>query len=339
MTLIADSFRSLVAQTSSEGGHRAALPASEASAAAAPDFALESSAQRPETPMPGQLRDYADLDVSFDRNTATVWHSMRPRQRPSFTLDLLQALRHAREDVERLCGTDPEAVRYVVTGSDVPGVFNLGGDLLYFAELIRAGAKEELRAYAHACIDVKFGPDTPMVAPYVSISLVQGDALGGGFERALADDVLIAEKGVKFGLPEVLFGLFPGMGAFSYLSRKVGEAMAERMILSGRIYTAEELYDMGLVTKLAEPGQGHAAVKEFIHREQRSYRARAALSRIRQRVEPVTREELIDITDTWVDTAMTLGESELRKMQRLATAQDRRLQQGRDAGGHGVAAE
>lgn len=276
-----------------------------------------------------EVHDYPDLEVSHDREAGVVWQWMRPRGRASFTLDLLHALRGAREQVEALCAEQPGAVRYAVTGSRVPGVFNLGGDLPHFAELIRNGDREALRAYAHACIDVKFGPDTPLVAPYLSISLVQGDALGGGFERALADDVIVAERGTKFGLPEVMFGLFPGMGAYSYLSRKLGDAMAERMILSGRIYSAEDLHEMGLVTILAEPGEGEAAVKTFVEREQRTFRARRALSSIRQRVQPVTRAELIDITDAWVDAAMTLGTGELRKMERLANAQTRRL---RDAG-------
>jgi DSF synthase len=157
--------------------------------------------------------------------------------------------------------------------------------------------------------------------------LVQGDALGGGFECALADDVIIAERGAKFGLPEVLFGLFPGMGAYSFLSRKIGDALAERMMVSGHVYTAEDLYDLGLVTMLADPGNGEAAVHTFIKSDQRAFRARTALSRIRQQVEPVTRKELLDITDTWVEAALTLSEGDLKKMRRLASAQDRRLAQ------------
>jgi DSF synthase len=276
---------------------------------------------------PETLDSHPDLEVSFDADSGVLWQWQRPRRRPSFTFDLLEAMRSTRAGIDRIVARDPDAISYVVTGSRVPGVFNLGGDLPHFADLIRRGARDELRSYAHACIDVKFGPDTPMVAPYVSISLVQGDALGGGFERALADDVIVAEKGAKFGLPEVLFGLFPGMGAYSYLSRKLGGQQAENMILSGRIYSAEELHDMGLVAMLAEPGEGRHAVAEFIKREQRTFKARTALAKIRQRTNPLTREELIDITDTWVDTALTLGPGELRKMERLAAAQNRRWQQ------------
>lgn len=272
------------------------------------------------------IQGFPDLEITCNEERGIYWQWMRPQRRPSYTMELLVAMRESLAQAQKLIRAEPGSLRYLVTGSRVPGVFNLGGDLPHFARLIENGDRETLRAYAHACIAVQYGRATNMGEPYVSISLVQGDALGGGFECALADDVIIAERGVKFGLPEVLFGLFPGMGAYSFLSRRLGDAAAERMILSGKVYTAEELYDMGLVSMLAEPGEGEAAVLEFIQRDQRCFRARTALSDIRRNVGPVTWEELIAITDKWVDTALTLGPTELRKMLRLASAQDRRWQ-------------
>lgn len=273
---------------------------------------------------PLDIRDYPEVDTAYDSERGIYWQWMRPRRRPAYTMELMADAKKSQAQARALSAAGRGGLRYVVTASRVPGVFNLGGDLPHFAELIRAGDRDGLRAYARACIDVQYARATNMGERYVSISLVQGDALGGGFECALADDMIIAEKGAKFGLPEVLFGLFPGMGAYSFLSRRIGGAAAERMILSGRIYSAEELYEMGLVTMLAEPGQGESAVLEFVRRDQRSFRARAALSRIRQRVEPVTWAELSDIAETWVEAALTLGPAELRKMARLAAAQDRR---------------
>lgn len=317
-------YRSLMAALASAGRTRssqARMAKPDTAASIAPPDATEQFS------VADLLRSYPDLDVSFDAERGIYWQWMQPQRRPSYTMELLTAMRNSLDQVCSLSTRFTGTVRYVITGSRVPGVFNLGGDLPHFAALIEAGDRETLRRYAHACIDVQFARATNMSQPYVSISLVQGDALGGGFECALADDLIIAEKGAKFGLPEVLFGLFPGMGAFSFLSRRLGDAMAEKMILSGRIYTAEELHEMGLVAALAEPGEGEMAVLDFIQRDRRNFRARTALSRIRQRVEPITREELIDVTDTWVDTALTLGPAELRKMRRLASAQDRRWQQ------------
>ena len=52
---------------------------------------------------------------------------------------------------------------------------------------------------------------------------MQGECLGGGFEAALSSDVIVAEKSARFGFPEILFNLFPGMGAYSFLERKIGQ--------------------------------------------------------------------------------------------------------------------
>ena len=64
---------------------------------------------------------------------------------------------------------------------------------------------------------------------------------GGGFEHALTNDVIIAERGSRMGLPEVLFNMFPGMGAYSFLDRKIGQKLAEEVISSGKVYSAEEM--------------------------------------------------------------------------------------------------
>jgi DSF synthase len=270
------------------------------------------------------VASFPDLDVRFEREAGIYWQMMQPRGRPSYTMGLLGAMKRSLEQAQAICRSGNARLNYLVTGSRLPGIYNLGGDLPHFATLIERGDRETLRRYAHACIDVQYLRAAKAHQPYVAISLVQGDALGGGFECALADDVIIAERGTKFGLPEVLFGLFPGMGAYSFLSRKIGDALAERMMVSGKVYTAEDLHEIGLVAMLAEPGEGEAAVRRFIKADQRAFRARTALSRIRQRVEPVTRRELLEITDTWVDAALTLDSGDLRKMRRLAAAQDRR---------------
>ena len=106
---------------------------------------------------------------------------------------------------------------------------------------------------------------------------MQGDALGGGFETALSSDILIAEQGTKMGFPEILFNLFPGMGAYALLSRKLDAKRAERIILSGKLYSAEELYDMGLVDVLVAPNAGEAAVQEYVKREERARNGYQAL--------------------------------------------------------------
>ncbi len=157
----------------------------------------------------------------------------------------------------------------------------------------------------------------------MTIALLQGDALGGGFESALSCDVLIAERQAKFGLPEVLFNLYPGMGAYSFLSRRVGMLKAEEIILGGKTYTAEEMLALGGIDMVVDQGEGERAVRDYIARNRSRQLALQAVYKVRRRVNPVSLEELNDITDLWVDTALRLSDQDLRRMCRIAAAQDR----------------
>ena len=86
--------------------------------------------------------------------------------------------------------------------------------------------------------------------PMPTIAAVRGFALGGGCELALACDLRICEQGAKFGQPEVALGIIPGAGATYRLPRVVGHALAKELILTGRIFAADEALAMGLVSKV-----------------------------------------------------------------------------------------
>jgi len=273
-------------------------------------------------------QSYRELRIEFEPADGILWSFMDPRDRPCVTSVMVREGRDFQASVKTLFRDlgprQVKPVRYMVWGSRHPGVFNLGGDLKLFASLIRERDRENLLDYAITCIDVVYNNIVSLDLPIITVSLVEGDALGGGFEKALSTNVLIAERGTKFGLPEVLFNLFPGMGAYSLLARRIGDAQARRMVLSGRVYTAEALYDMGLIDLLVEPGQGRQAVYDYVGRHSRRHPAERAIFQASRRVNPVTYDELKDVAVMWVDTALELSESDLRKMERLAAAQERR---------------
>jgi len=202
-------------------------------------------------------------------------------------------------------------------------VFNLGGDLDLFCRLIRAQDRAALLGYARQCVEVASGFYNHADDIH-SIALIQGDALGGGFEAALCCQTIVAESGVGMGFPEVLFDLFPGMGAYSFLRRRISASLAERMMLDGNVYSTDELHRLGIVDVLVPKGQGEAAVRDVIARQQRISHARIAMTQVKAACDPVTTEELTTVTDIWVDTALKLGEKSLRTMERLVRAQVRR---------------
>jgi len=273
---------------------------------------------------------FKELDLGVSAHDEAIWCHMRPDGPPSFTPTLLYELISLRRLLQRLfAGLRPgesAPVKYFVGGSHIPGIYNLGGDLNFFIRSIRSRDVDALRSYARDCVDVAYHMTMGFHLPVVTIALVQGDALGGGFEGALSFNVLIAEKRAKFGLPEILFNLFPGMGAFSFLSRKLDVTRAHKMILSGRVFSASELYDMGLVDILAEDGRGEEAVREYIAQNRRHHAVHRCVREVGMRVNPLSIEEMRDVTDIWAEHALRLQETDLRNMERLAAAQLRRVE-------------
>lgn len=281
------------------------------------------------TPSVHVLGRYDQLDVSYDSHLETVWCHLRPKDRPCFSPGLLGDIRTFQQAVRNLgrAGGGSSSglpVRFFVANSRVPGVFNLGGDLGLFLHCIRSRDRQGLLEYATACIDVLHANHSGLGLPLTTISLVRGDALGGGFEAAISSNVVVAERSARFGLPEVLFNLIPGMGAYSFLARLVGRRRAEKMILSGEIYSADDLHEMGVVDLVVPDGEGELAVTDFISRCRRRPNAHTALALARRHCEPVTYRELLEITTVWADAALNLSERDLRIMERLAGAQDRR---------------
>jgi DSF synthase len=215
-----------------------------------------------------------------------------------------------------------------VAASKTENVFNLGGDLALFVQLVKSQDRDALAHYAKLCVDNMHSRTCNYNSPLITISLVQGEALGGGFETALSSNVIIAERRARMGMPEILFNLFPGMGAYSLLCRRLGMKRAEEMIFSGRIYTAEELHNMGVVDLLVEDGTGETAVGEYIHRNERHRNGMQAVFSCRQHFQPVAYDEMLNITNIWVDAATRLEEKDLKLMSRLVRSQFRRIQGG-----------
>lgn len=271
---------------------------------------------------------YSQISTRFDPEYGVLWTEMKPEGVPCCSQELLDDLDHHQKILEKSggkikVGDQLHAVRYAVAASLTPGVFNLGGDLELFSSLIKGKDRQALLKYSAKCLDVIFTRTSHYNFPLITISLVQGDALGGGLEAALSSDVIIAERSAKMGFPEMLFNLIPGHGAFSMAARKIGVTQAERMILSGKIYSAEELHELGLVDVLAEDGAGVEAVRDYVAKQARSSNGYMALQKARHRFNPVTYQEMLDITNIWVDAALQLTDRDLKVMDRFLRSQQK----------------
>lgn len=273
--------------------------------------------------IPDRLFALSELDCLYEGASQTLWTYMRPLARPSFTPAMLGDFEQWQRLIGEGFGPGKVPLRFLVLGSRSPGVFCFGGDLELFQRLIRDADRDGLVRYGYRCCDILHRNLHALQLPLVTVGLVEGAALGGGFEALLSFDYIVAERGATFGLPEVMFGLFPGMGAHALLTRKLGTAMAERLIQSNQTYTAEQMYDLGLVHHLAENGEGLENCREFIKKSTRRHAGLVNERRAMRLASPLSIDELKRITELWADAALQLREHDLKVMSRLASAQNR----------------
>ena len=206
----------------------------------------------------------------------------------------------------------------------MPRVFNFGGDLALFVLLVRAGDVDSLKLYGKRCVDLVWWMENAANLGVHTTVLSQGDTLGGGLESVLPFHKVIFERSAQAGFPEVLFNLFPGMGAWDFTIRKAGFAVASEMILSGRLYSADELHHLRLVDLVVDDGQGDAAIDAVVRDVDPRLRGTLAALRAQRLAAPIRYESLMAIVDLWAETALGLTDRDLRLMERLARAQARK---------------
>ncbi len=267
-----------------------------------------------------------NIHAHLEAESGILWAEMQHPERACFTPELMRDGRHFQEHLHRLYGEGrtPPPFRYLAWTSRARGAWSLGGDLATFVALIRRQDRAGLMAYARRSIDVLYDNYRALDLPILTVAVIEGDAIGGGFEAMLTNDLVIAERGTKFGLPEILFDLFPGMGAYSLLQRRLGEAKARELIEDGRTRSAEELHELGLIHRLVERGEARATLRQIARERARAFRTDLTLARVRRRVEALTREELDEVVTMWVDLALGLSDSNLRRMEALARHQQRK---------------
>jgi len=280
-------------------------------------------------------RYFKQLDVDFDHTNGILWLFMKPQGRGCFTTGLLRELKRYQQGLckwegKYLKNKELYPVKYEVLTSGHDGIFNYGGDLELFLHAISEGDSDSLLKYGIACIDVVYPNAVNYNLPITTISLVCGDALGGGLEAALSSSIVIAEHGVQMGFPEIMFGLFPGMGAYQLLTRRISRSLAKEIITRGQVYTADEFYEMGLIDKIVDKGEGINAVSAYIKKHRRHQNSFCAIDKIIKLENPFTYDELYGVVEMWVEAAMKLSNKELRVMERLARAQVQKSAQSRE---------
>lgn len=271
--------------------------------------------------------DLSYLEVTECRDSNYLWISFKDTAPSYFSIPLINELSTIQKDISNrhLCGD--KFPQFQVLSSDIPGVFSLGGDLEYFLKLIRSNDREGLEEYSRKTIDLIWSMATGHRHNLFTISVVNGRCLGGGFETALASDLIIASKDSRFAFPEISFNMFPGMGALSLLRRRVTNSQAKKIVMSGNTFTAQQMYDMGIVDIICDEEQIYSEVYSYMDSYKNRINGLNALKHAYDIDEDLSYEKLMKIGKVWVDAAFNLSERDLRIMELYVKSQSRLKQQ------------
>lgn len=256
--------------------------------------------------------------LEFIPHQNALWTFLEERASPCVTLELLEEL----SAIDQTVSTSAAfmGLQFRVLASRKLNIFSLGGDLALFRYYLDSGDRESLLAYGLSAVNAVWSNVVGCGQPgLTTIALVQGEAQGGGFEAALSCHVIVAEKGLHFGFPEPLFGMFPGMGGGPLLCCRTDPSIASKIISSTNRYPSELLFEMGIVDILAPQGQGQALVHSLLSDETE----RAKLAALKKRFNNLRREILLDLVHNWVDQAFNLSARQKRSMSYIIDAQKR----------------
>ena len=259
------------------------------------------------------------LEWSVELSALRVRTCVKPIQ--CYSLGAMAELQRVLLDIAE----NPGLVKHFVMTSDVPGVFNFGGDLSLFVLLIRARDHESLRLYGRRCVDLLWWMETAAQMGVHTTVLVQGDTLGGGLESVMPFHKVIFERSAQAGFPEVLFNLVPGHGCLELHDPQgrlrgrqrddpVGQALHGRAVVCQPPDRRRRRRWPWRGSDRRRPARGASALAWNPFPPCRPEASPA----------PVTYQSLMDIVDRWTENSLNLTDRDLKLMERLARAQIRK---------------
>ncbi|MGA2482319.1 MAG: enoyl-CoA hydratase-related protein [Candidatus Acidiferrales bacterium] len=183
-------------------------------------------------------------NLLYEKKNGIGWITFnRPKVLNALSRRTLEELRDALVDIR-----DDDSVRVVILTGGSEKAFVAGADITELAQRTATDGKE-FSLFGHGVVHLLETLGKP------SIAAINGFALGGGCELALACSIRLASKTAKFGQPEVKLGIIPGYGGSQRLARLCGKGMAHELCLTGEMISAEEAERIGLVNRVYEPGE------------------------------------------------------------------------------------
>lgn len=279
------------------------------------------SVDRPSGKVISPSTEVAEISLSDNFDVELV---LQPGSSPIVSLDLLDDLEKTAAFSKKLFdGGYARADSLFLTRSNIAGIFLLGGDLALFRYYIEKQDMDGLRRYGRKAVRAIWSLINGLHSERLTISFVNGEAQGGGFECAIGSNVLISTRGATFGFPESLFGLFPGMGAAQLLTARSDAYAAKTLLAKSSRYPAEMLQEMGIIDYLIDEGDLDDVLLDI----RTELQDKGSRRHFTDRFSSVSYEDLVDTVDEWVYQALRLEQRKLDVMGVILKAQSRLLKQ------------
>lgn len=192
---------------------------------------------------------YREILFTKENGIATLSLN-RPEAYNALNLTIRPEILHALEDVR----TDEDTRVLIITGAGK--AFCSGGDVKTMGKQTPVGARERLKNL-HRIIEAIFNLEKPV------ITAVNGLAMGGGFSLALLGDIVIASEKAKFGCAFVKIAMVPDTGMMWLLPRLIGLSRANELMFTGRVISAKEAAELGLVSKIVSEKELESTVRKL----------------------------------------------------------------------------
>lgn len=218
-------------------------------------------------------------------NLVTTLTLNRPKAANAMGSALMTQFSSALEKLESC-----QETRCVILTSSSKKVFSAGADLKERATMTRDEAElcvSSLRSTLQRLADL----------PFPTISAVEGVAVGGGLELAVATDIIVSSKSATFGLPETSLGIVPGAGGTQRIPRLIGIPRALELMLTARRFQGKEAFDYGIVQFLVEDGLADAKALELAQQicQNAPVAVRAAKEAVKRGIAAPTMQHALDI--------------------------------------------
>ena len=185
----------------------------------------------------------SDVDYKFEDGVSIISIN-RPEKKNSINIEVMNGIQLSLENALK-----DRAKVLIFKGNG--GFFSAGADINQFFDM------DENKAFEFSLWGNNL-MDRIERYPGVTLSAINGGALGGGLELALSTDIRISTKNAKIGLPEVTLGIFPGWGGIKRITRILGNGIGKYLLITGKYITGEEAYNLGLINFLDEDPENYA---------------------------------------------------------------------------------